>query len=147
MSETFQLRSAAIVSEIIDGEAIILDLRSGLYFSAAGSAAIIWDGLAAGFPVAAVEARLATCYEAPPDGFYEAILTMLAALTSQGLLEPTIQPAPQPAGSTPIPPEKSAFTPPALNPYGDLQDLALLDPIHDVEAEGWPNRRSELPLA
>jgi hypothetical protein len=29
---------------------------------------------------------------------------------------------------------------PQLIEYSDLQDLILVDPIHDVEESGWPNR-------
>jgi hypothetical protein len=28
---------------------------------------------------------------------------------------------------------------PLLNEYTDLQDLILVDPIHDVQESGWPN--------
>jgi hypothetical protein len=27
---------------------------------------------------------------------------------------------------------------PVLNKYTDMQELLLLDPIHDVNAQGWP---------
>jgi hypothetical protein len=33
---------------------------------------------------------------------------------------------------------KIEFKPPALNKYSDMQDLLLLDPIHDVDVAGWP---------
>jgi hypothetical protein len=28
---------------------------------------------------------------------------------------------------------------PVLNKYTDMQDLLLLDPIHEVDERGWPN--------
>jgi hypothetical protein len=30
------------------------------------------------------------------------------------------------------------FTSPVLERFNDLQDLLLLDPIHDVDTTGWP---------
>jgi hypothetical protein len=42
----------------------------------------------------------------------------------------------------PLPATKCPYIPPILNRHGDMQDLALLDPIHDVEGEGWPNRKT-----
>jgi hypothetical protein len=33
-----------------------------------------------------------------------------------------------------------SFTPPVLSRYTDMQDLLLLDPIHDVDETGWPAR-------
>jgi hypothetical protein len=36
------LRSNAVISEIIDGEAVIMDMGSGSYFSTVGIGADIW---------------------------------------------------------------------------------------------------------
>jgi hypothetical protein len=33
---------------------------------------------------------------------------------------------------------KKPFTDPVIEIYTDLQDLLLLDPIHDVDDRGWP---------
>jgi hypothetical protein len=30
-----------------------------------------------------------------------------------------------------------------LNKYTDMQDLLLLDPIHEVDAAGWPSTKVE----
>ena len=32
-----------------------------------------------------------------------------------------------------------AFTAPVLSKYTDMEQLLLLDPIHDVDETGWPN--------
>jgi hypothetical protein len=34
---------------------------------------------------------------------------------------------------------KAIFNAPVLNKYTDMQDLLLLDPIHEVDATGWPS--------
>ncbi len=33
---------------------------------------------------------------------------------------------------------KTPFQIPVLDVYSDMQDLLLLDPIHDVDETGWP---------
>ncbi len=33
------------------------------------------------------------------------------------------------------------YAPPALETYTDMQELLLLDPIHDVDETGWPAAR------
>ena len=42
----------------------------------------------------------------------------------------------------PLSADRRGYEPPILNRYDDLQNLALLDPIHDVEEAGWPNRKT-----
>ena len=36
---------------------------------------------------------------------------------------------------------KQPFEAPILNKYNDMQELLLLDPIHDVDEAGWPNTK------
>lgn len=43
-----RLKSDALAWRHVDGEVIAVDLRSSTYLSAAGSAAILWEALAAG---------------------------------------------------------------------------------------------------
>jgi hypothetical protein len=33
-----------------------------------------------------------------------------------------------------------------LNVYSDMQDLLTLDPIHDVDAAGWPMPKNETAI-
>ncbi len=42
------------------------------------------------------------------------------------------------AGAFSPPAIQGAFAPPRLQRYTDMQDLLLLDPIHDVDEVGWP---------
>jgi hypothetical protein len=34
-----------------------------------------------------------------------------------------------------------AFVPPSLAKFQDMQDLLLLDPIHETDEPGWPARK------
>ncbi len=35
------------------------------------------------------------------------------------------------------------FEPPKLAKYTNMSDLLMLDPVHDVDEQGWPNRKPE----
>jgi hypothetical protein len=35
--------------------------------------------------------------------------------------------------------KESKFEKPGLQKYSDMQDLLLLDPIHEVDEMGWPH--------
>jgi hypothetical protein len=48
-------------------------------------------------------------------------------------------------GRVPGPSKVAAATetmqPPVLEPFGDMQDLLLLDPVHEVDEDaGWPTK-------
>ena len=38
---------------------------------------------------------------------------------------------------------REGWTSPILIAFNDLQDLLLVDPIHDSSIEGWPNKKNE----
>jgi hypothetical protein len=37
----------------------------------------------------------------------------------------------------------AAFQPPTLRKYTDMQDLLLIDPIHEVDDLGWPGVKAK----
>lgn len=39
--------------------------------------------------------------------------------------------------------KKLSFSPPRLSKYTDMQELLLLDPIHDVDETGWPKKKPD----
>ena len=41
------------------------------------------------------------------------------------------------------PASKPDFQEPALQKYTDMEDLLLLDPIHEVDDTGWPNPKPD----
>jgi hypothetical protein len=67
---------------------------------------------------------------------------LLDQMLREGLIVPGAGPAPSPS-SVASPATKKAFEPPTLAVYTDMQELLLLDPIHDVDETGWPQRQDE----
>ncbi len=40
--------------------------------------------------------------------------------------------------------KKKSFCLPIIEKYTDLEELLLLDPIHEVDESGWPKQKSEV---
>jgi len=38
----------------------------------------------------------------------------------------------------------ATYLPPIVEKYTDMQDLLMLDPIHDIDETGWPNKAPQL---
>jgi hypothetical protein len=125
-----------VVAESIAGEVLIINLRSGVYYSSDGTGEQIWSLLAAGVPVGDVIAGLSGRYPADGGEIESAVQTFLDEL----LVEELLRPAPAAAAAPQPPPAEAApFVAPLLNRYTDFQELLMLDPIHEVEqAVGWP---------
>jgi hypothetical protein len=69
------------------------------------------------------------------------VLRFLAELRDEDLLVET-DAAGQPPAANGRPPSE-AFQPPVLEKYTDMQDLVVLDPVHEVDAVGWPQPKPD----
>lgn len=135
MSEasTYRANEPAVISEVIEGEAIILNFESGCYYNLNDSARAIWQDLLAGLVPDLIAERQARRY-----GLESALLADdVAELVEELLLEQLIVPLESSAaGESPIESETTEYVKPALEKFTDLQELLLLDPIHDVDESG-----------
>jgi hypothetical protein len=141
MVRVYQPNSPAVASEIIDGEAVIMHLKSGKYFSAAASGGFIWGCVERLQPVDHIITVFTEQYAATPAQAKDAVESFLAQLLADDLVRPAGDDhavAPLPLAELGGSNSRRAFISPTLNVYSDMQDLLLLDPIHDVDEVGWP---------
>lgn len=115
-----------LAAEVLDGEAIVIDLVSGSFFSFSGWASWAWESLAAG-----VDVDELTPVFAEVGGVHEFVDGLVAA----GLLVPR-------GDLPPADPPPRPDTPPValeLERFDDMADMIKLDPVRDVSREsGWP---------
>jgi hypothetical protein len=151
----FRVNTPSVASETIDGEVIMIHLRTGCYYSTDKVGAEIWSRLEKGAPVDQIVDGLAEQYACDPTSAEEAVGRFLERLQSEDLVvpEPSVPepsngaravaaPGSAPGGRAAAPPP---LNPPVLQKYEDLQDLLLLDPIHDTDAAGWPVAKADRP--
>lgn len=139
----YRVRHDQIVQEDVDGEVIVIDMKSGNYYSLRDTAVDIWKLLLEGGDVATLSQVLRQTYTGNESEVTNAVKRLVAELVREDLVE-AIAPAAVPdpaAGSTGKP--VAAFAPPLFEVYTDVQDLLLLDPIHDVTESGWPENPAQ----
>lgn len=144
-ARSYSLDPKRVVHETIDGESIVIDLASGNYHSLAGSGSAIWTMLASGCDADYVVAELCRIYDGDADEIRQAVDTIAHRLVAEGLLTPSGRSAADAAendvGHEPYAAGRGPFEPPTFETYTDMQYFLLLDPIHDVDAAGWPHER------
>lgn len=133
-----------VVHETVEGEAILLQLETGSYYSLTGAGAEIWQLLAAGWSTDEAVAALAGRYPAEAGAAEHATRELVAELVREQLLDEECEPT-EPSAVELRPPE-GPFAHPVLRKYTDMQGFLLLDPIHDADSSGWPERRPEPQL-
>jgi hypothetical protein len=131
----YQLNEPDVIQEIIDGEALIVHTRTGSYYSLLGSGVRIWEGLLGGMSVEQTARQFTTSDQVGLEGIREQVEQFIAQLLADELIRPDQRPeASAPELSQPL-----AFETPVLQKFTDMQELLLVDPIHEVDPEaGWP---------
>lgn len=142
--QTFRINSPTVVFEIFDEEIVIIHLKRGTYYSLDQSGAEIWQLLQQGATSPEIVARMAAAYALNPKEIEPPVGKFLTELIQEQLIAPNgvsaqshLNGGDKAMGGS-LSNGQRHFIPPSLNKYTDMQDLLLLDPIHEVDAGGWP---------
>jgi len=85
--------NADVVSRVLDGEAVLLDLASGRYLGLNAVATRVWELLGAGKAFAAIRVTLLDEFEVPAEVLERDLDQLFADLLGRGLIRPLIQEA------------------------------------------------------
>jgi len=80
--------SPDVVSEVIEGQAVLLNLRSGKYFRLNRTGTVVWQELERGQSPEAASASLAREFGEPEDRVRQDVDAILTELVAKGLVEP-----------------------------------------------------------
>jgi hypothetical protein len=134
-----------VASDVIDGEVVMICFDTGNYYSLGGAGALVWELLQQPTSLAQVATALTGSYDGDAWAIARSVEGLVAELVAEGLVVPApdshAQGAPSEATAEAASEPRPPFEPPTLQRYTDMQDLLLLDPIHDVDESGWPERR------
>ncbi len=127
-----------VASEIFDGELVIANYKSGLYYSISVEGSCIWQGLAHGLTVSQVAEWLSGRFPGQASELPSLVEGFVGKLAAEGLVLKASK-SDSSARELPIL-TGSIFAQPEIERFNDLQELLLLDPVHDVDHTGWPRR-------
>ena len=139
----YELANPEMISaRVFDDEVVIANFSTGAYYSMRFAAAEIWLGLMAGVPAERVVKAIMPHGVAAPQAFADAAQSYIQSLENEQLIravERTIDESWQPRLSD------APFESPVFERFTDMEDLLLLDPIHDVGSSGWPDLLRKKP--
>ncbi|MCX6033087.1 MAG: PqqD family protein [Chloroflexi bacterium] len=140
---TFYANGPSVIGEVLGGEAIIVNLESGAYYSLDGAGAEVWTAAQSGATLAQVIDLAVARFSGVPATIAADVTALVEELVAEGLLvagSASTAPAADPSAVVAAPlPDRPPFVKPILEKYTDMADLLLLDPIHEVDEQGWPH--------
>lgn len=134
----WSINRESVSSDFVDGEVVAIQLATGIYYSLRGPAALLWQALDKASDAAGLSRALAAQFEVAVEQAGKDVEAFLQQLQTEQLIV-AVETA---AGSTPADAAaaRQPYTALQLERYADLQDLLLLDPIHEVGEQGWPHQ-------
>ena len=146
-SITYRVNSPHVVHEVFeDGEAAIINLKTGSYYSLDSVGATIWGLIDQGYSTGEIVEDLVQRYDGSLVAIVNDVGALVAALQAEDLIAPVAAadaaPAPKTGRPTTSPATKTAYSAPAFERFNDMQELLLLDPIHEVGEAGWPHAKA-----
>ena len=124
----FSIDREAIATKVIDGEAIIINLATGLYYSTDGVGAVVWELLAAGQSAAEILTVLDKTFAVDRGRMGSDIASFISSLLAEGLVSHDDDVGE--AISIAVDGENLAkeYAAPQLDRYDDLAHFFALDP-------------------
>jgi hypothetical protein len=127
--------------ERLDDQVMMINLETGAYFALERPAADCWTALTAGAGFTGIVAEVTAHFDVSTSSAEADVETFLDDLVEEGIVRWSADPpAPglDPSLDEPIAADRLPYRPPQIEKHDDLEELLLLDPIHDVGPEGWP---------
>jgi hypothetical protein len=125
-----------VAAKIMDGEAILINLTDGMYYSMDHVGGLVWELVETGPSLREIVDAVTAHYETTPDRADADVRRLIQELLGAGLVR--IGPAAAAAGTAPRrepPAARLAYEPPRLDAYSDMADLLALDPPHPLLTE------------
>ncbi|HOX27992.1 MAG TPA: PqqD family protein [bacterium] len=79
-------KSPDVIERIIDGEAVLLDLKSGVYYSLNAVGTSIWDKLSEAVSAMEIETALMEEYDVPQEVIKSDVRDIIKDLSDEGLI-------------------------------------------------------------
>lgn len=118
--ERLKPKADTVVADVVENEAVIINVETGIYYSTEGLGGWIWSNVAVAAPIGAVRDRLIAL--SGDAGAAHAFDAFVAKLREEGLVEDADEGADEPLS------DPGRYAAPELVIYRDMKDLMALDP-------------------
>jgi hypothetical protein len=128
LKDRLRAREEEVAAKVIDGEAIIINLATGVYYSMDNVGALVWDVLQGGHSLEEAVLAVTSHYDVSREQAESNVRDLVQELVQENLMLSSENGVAVPAPRTMEQQEKVPYEIPKLNIYRDMGDLLALDP-------------------
>ena len=119
---------AEVAAKVLDGEAIIINLSNGMYYSMDKVGGMLWEMIEGGHRLEEIVAAIVSRYNVSHKQAQADLERLAGELIQENLVTLSDLAAAARWSEGTQPQEKQPYEPPRLNIYRDMGDLLALDP-------------------
>lgn len=130
-TQPLRVNTELVAGEVVDGEAVIINLSNGLYYTMDAVGADVWQLIEGGASASHMAAALSTRYGVDPATVLADVTRVIAELVAEGLVLDRDTPPTAPTSAPPavvLGPPAARYAAPALTRYTDMSEVLALDP-------------------
>ena len=117
-----------VAAEVVDGEAVIINLGNGMYYTMDKVGAEIWQLIERGRNMQEVTDYIAMRYAVERDIVLTDLEAVIRELLAEGLILADNGKSPDASKLEPVSPSAAPYTKPSLVHYTDMREVLALDP-------------------
>ena len=144
--DRYRCNEPDVIYEIYDDEVVVLNFSNGNYYSLKETARFIWLLIVRDFTFSEIQQHFTDNSqkaerEQSISDFFSSLIAddLIVSSGNKNLKKGTPKKKEEEARNI----DTKNFTPPLLEKYTEMQELLLLDPIHEVSDTGWPVRKKK----
>ena len=122
------VRMENVAAKVIEGEAIIINIANGLYYSLAGVGCEVWSLIEDGCSIGQIVGVISQRYGVPVPVVEADLSHLVQQLLDENLVSTTAVDSRVGSGALPSPVGDLFYAAPELQVYRDMADLLALDP-------------------
>jgi hypothetical protein len=140
LTQRLQVREEEVAAKVMDGEAIIINLATGNYYSMDKTGGLIWEMIQAGHTLDETLSAITARYDVSQEQAQTHLEQLVRELLQENLISPSQNGGPATVEPLPDLREKLKYELPKLNIYRDMGDLLALDPpTPGLSVAAWKN--------
>jgi len=128
LNDRLRARDEEVAAKVIDGEAILINLSNGIYYSLDKVGGLIWGMVEERNTIGDIVMAVVGCYDVSREQAEADVLRLVDELFNEDLVALAEDAAASPSNRTQVEGEGLDYDCPKLNVYRDMGDLLALDP-------------------
>lgn len=135
-NHSYKLNSQFVTYEVLEGEAVVVNLLSGIYYSLDNEQTYVWERLMENFSPEAIAYALSNRFSHPFNEIASQVNAFAGELEKENLINNSFETSDNEVKTLPSNFASRDLTP--IQKFTEMKELLQLDPIHEVDEQGWP---------